>query len=138
MSAASPRPQAVWTYAELGTDLRGQASAARRAVLQGLIAALHMPRGSHAFWPYCLPADNLPELDMFFTGLARFRPSSVLLLGDRAATDFALAGTMPSGPLQDCLCRGYRFVRLPDMDAIAAMAPPARNRLIAFVRTILS
>ena len=136
--AISPQPQTVWTYAELGTDLHGQASAERRTVLQNLIVALHMPKGSHAFWPYCLPPDNTPDLPMFFSGLARFRPVTVLLMGDRAAEAFAACGAMPSGPLQDCLCQGYRFVRLPDMEDIAQMSAPAKNRLIAFIRTSLS
>jgi len=40
--------------------------------------------------------------------------------------------------LQDCLCQGYRFVRLPDMESIAQMSTPAKNRLISFIRTSLS
>lgn len=137
MAVGSPRPLAVWTYPELGTDLRGDASADRRRVLQELIAALKMPRGSHAFWPYALPPENTPAVDMFLSGLARFRPASVLLMGDRAASDLAPIGPLPAGALQNCLCRGCRFVRLPDMSVIAGSSASVRARLIEFIRTSL-
>ena len=128
---------AVWTYPELGIDLRGNASADRRRVLQELIVALKMPKGSHAFWPYSLPPENTPAVDMFLSGLARFRPASVLLLGDRAASELASIGPLPAGPLQNCLCRGCRFVRLPDMGVIAGSSASVRARLIEFIRTSL-
>ena len=138
MSASGSRPAAVWTYAELGTDLRGQADAARRQALQALIADLRMPKGSHAFWPYCLPPDNKPEPDMFSAGLTRFRPGLVLLIGDQAAGDLAALGSLPEVSLQLKMCCGMQFIRLPGLAEVSALSGPRREQLVAFIRAAIS
>jgi len=138
MSVSGKRPALVWTYAELGTDLRGQADAGRRQVLQSLIAELRLPKGSHAFWPYCLPPDNAPESDMFLAGITRFRPGLVLLAGGQAAADLAGLGPLPSVSFQIADCRGFRFILLPALSEAAKMAGPRRARHITFIRTAVS
>jgi len=131
---SSKRPAVVWTYAELGTDLRAQADAKRRQILRTMIDELHLPGGSHAFWPYCLPPDNAPEPEMFLAGLARFRPGLVLLAGVQARTDLAGLGALPSVNFQIASCRGFRFILLPGLTEIAEMPGPRREQLIAFIR----
>ena len=128
------RPAAVWTYAELGTDLRGQADDARRKILGALLAELRLPKGSHAFWPYCLPPDNAPDEAMFLAGLTRFRPGLVLLAGDRAVADLAGFGSLPSVCFQLASCRGFRFLLLPGLAEMANMAGPHREQLVTFIR----
>jgi hypothetical protein len=138
MSAAAALPAAVWTYAELGADLRGQADAGRRKALQTLIADLRLPRGSHAFWPYSLPPDNAPEPELFLAGLRRFRPGIVLLAGARAAADLAGIGPLPSVNFQLAACRDLRFILLPglaDMDATSGLR---REQMLAFIRDSLT
>ena len=136
VSVPGSRPAAVWTYAELGADLRGRADAGRRQVLQTLLGALRLPKGSHAFWPYCLPPDNAPEPEMFLAGLTRFRPWLVLLAGGRAVADLAGLG-LPSVNFQLAACGGFRFILLPDLAEVAEMTAPRREQLVAFVRAAI-
>lgn len=138
MSASGGRAAAVWTYAELGTDLRGQASQARREALQALIRDLKLPRGSHAFWPYALPPGNTPEPDMFLAGLARFQPGLVLMAGGRAAADLVALGPLPEVDLQLGVCRGSRCIRLPELETIASFGAARRAQLLALIRAALS
>ena len=133
-SAIAKQPAVVWTYAELGTDLRGQADAGRRQILRTLLAELDLPKGSHAFWPYCLPPGNAPEPEMFLAGLNRFRPGLVLLAGGQAAADLAGIGTLPAVNFQIVSCLGLRFVLLPGLAEMAGMAGSRREQLLDFIR----
>jgi hypothetical protein len=137
-AAAAPSPVVVWTYDALGADLRGQSSPERRAALQRLLAGLRLPRGSHAFWPYCLPPDNIPEPDIFMAGLRRFRPGLALLLGSRAAADLAGVAGMPATLFQTGLCRGIPCILLPDLETVDGLADRRREQILTLIRTSLA
>ena len=103
----------VWTYWELGADMCGTPSAARKKWLSKLIADLKLPKGTHAFWPVCLPeadADGGSVLranpDVFWAGIRKLGARMLVVIG----TDAAKAIGLPMTGNTFFLCSNYRGI----------------------------
>lgn len=103
----------LWTYAELGPDLMGNASADRSRLLKNIIGNLAWPKGSISFWPFTV-AENGRQLlkpDIFWLGVQALAPRSVIVFGQHVfeellnmheeLRDFVLSQTIPFVWLQE-------------------------------------
>jgi hypothetical protein len=111
----------LWTYAELGQDLRGGGDRARSAGLRELIGRLQLPRGSSAFWPLTLEEGWArfleagappPDSPFFLRGLARLRPQAVILFGEHSCRLSGLALSLRL-PFTQQIKDGRIFLLLP-------------------------
>ena len=85
----------VWTYWELGRDLRGAPDPQRRELLQALLNYLAHPPGTHSFWPVALPRrDGDGELEanapVFWEGVKLLHGRAVMIMGQQALRSLAL------------------------------------------------
>ena len=87
LAKAPPAPRAVFAYLELGLDLCGQASDARRALFKDIAGALRRagwPAGAIAFWPLAAPGPTgALDVDrtMFWRGVDRLGATTICLFG---------------------------------------------------------
>lgn len=116
LAKAPPAPWAVFTYLELGLDLGGQASDARRALFRDILGALRQagwPAGGVAFWPLAAPAPDgalAADRDMFWRGVETLGATVVCLFG-RPAWEALFPGRRHVlGPLRE---RGRSLLVLP-------------------------
>lgn len=135
-------PLAVWTYAELGADLArqsGEEGTKRGAFLRDMFKSLDFAPGSHALWPLGLPA---PEPEYFLAGARLLNPRAVFLLGTETAAildagfDQPLFSGNDETPRQSTR-QGLRFVLLPNIQRLSAETPQKKERILAFIRSLL-
>lgn len=107
----------VWSYPELGLDLNGQAVPERSAALKTLIGKLSLPRGTNTFWPMALPneqGDLTVDIDAYLFGLEKINPQVVLLLGEKAVSNFSRVVKLRV-PYTQQLFEGRLYIFLPDL-----------------------
>jgi hypothetical protein len=140
----TPAAPLLWTYAELGQDLRGDGDPARSAGLKELIGRLQLPRGSSAFWPLTLTegwpqdleADSAPpEACFFLHGLSRLRPRAVILFGEQSCLLSGLAFSSRL-PFTQQVKDGRLFLLLPAWSELLA-DEKLRERSFAYLQAAL-
>jgi len=129
----------VWSYAELGLDLTGQAKPERSALLKGLIAALGMPKGSSTFWPFCLAPDQVSAQaggHVFQMGLARSKAKALVLFGPESPLQCGLANA-PCSAFTQFIHKGVLVLVLPEMSALLDDSR-LNQQTIVFLRATLA
>jgi hypothetical protein len=139
----TPAAPLLWTYAELGEDLRGSGNRARSAALRELVGRLGLPRGSSSFWPLILErspsfpeTDPAPEAVFFQQGLNLLRPLAVIFFGERCCSlsGLALACRLPfTQEIKD----GRLFLLLPAWGGLLA-DKGLRERSFSYLHAALS
>lgn len=118
----------IWTYWELGGDMLGTPSAARRAFLQQLIQLMRLPRGSIGFWPVCVPEGEqlVPDVSRFWQGVTRHGALHVCSFGEQATALLQSEAAKKAQPGNITL------------HAFPAVTEMAAQNAVAFVPTLLS
>lgn len=139
LAKAPPSPRAVFAYLELGLDLGGQASDARRALFKDIAGALRRagwPAGAIAFWPLAAPGPAgalAPDRVMFWRGVDRLGATTVCLFG-RPAWEVLFPGRRHVfGPLRE----GRRVVlALPGPEDMLPDQRPAKQLAWKLLRSL--
>jgi len=126
-------PRIVWTYAGLGEDLAGAASAERRTVMAHILKGLGHPRGTHAFWPYMLPGAG-PEPEVFWSALDMAGSRAVLVFGSEARDALLLPRTLK--PYCQEIYRGRMVIQLQRPESLFSDEAGLR-KLILFLGPLL-
>lgn len=127
----------LWTYWALGEDLCGTPNAARRGLLQRLLADLGHPAGTHCFWPVALPDANglVANAGAFWGGVVEIKARALVVMGSAALKALGLPAQWR--PFQQPRYKGRCIVVLPDMDALIAQSHNYET-VRAFVREALA
>lgn len=140
--AKTPAAPVVWTYAELGDDLAGNAVAERSASLRRIIQALQLPRGTSAFWPVALPAaaphqeQGASASGCFGHGLTKISPKVVIFLGT-ASLHLSQLPLDLSLHFMQAIYQGRLYLLVPSFDEIMGN-PGMEDRVTRYLRTVLS
>lgn len=125
----TPRAKIAWTYWKLNDDLTagtpgGAEAAARKKrglLLRDMFRDLDMPRGSHTFWPACLPDEEgclAANPQVFWSGILELNCRGVVILGSQAAS--RLLPQKGLRPLEELRMAGKLAWILRDPDALLA------------------
>lgn len=128
-------PLVLWTYAGLEEDLMGAANRERQQFITRMLVALKHPGGTHVFWPYALPGEEvLQQPSLFWSGVALFDPRVLLLFGSDARDALA----MPRSLRPFCQERMYgrAVIQLPNPQAFIG-DEAAFARVLAFLASSL-
>ncbi len=119
--------QVVWTYADIGKDLRAgrnhdpaeaagaaEARARRSQILRRLLAELKFRPGTHTFWP--CQFDDAPDPDLFWSGVTAMRSRYVIVFGGACATALVNAEL---APLRWKMFRGHKIMALAEIDGFS-------------------
>ncbi len=134
----------IWTYWNLGHDVSGEASDARRALLRKILGDLKHPAGTHSFWPVALPTQakhahastaleaNIPA---FWAGAEHLGARVIIILGD-AATQ-ALNFQVQDVPFKQMKHQGRPIILAKDMDELIEN-PHIYDRMMTYLRPFLT
>ena len=134
------QPQLVWSYPSLSRDLGGDADAAHRDFLRGLLGDMALPKGSHAFWPLNRypygdgESEQTVDARMFLSGIAALKPESVILMCGQVPPELGLAELRPLSP---SIVHGHRYVVTPHVDDLIG-EPQRYAQLITFLKSIIA
>lgn len=110
----------IFTYLELGQDLAGQASDARRGLFRDIVGGLRAkagwPAGAAAFWPLAAPGPGgglTVDRVLFWRGVERLGPAAVCLFGRPAWEALFPGRRFVLGPLRE---GGWSLLVLPGPD----------------------
>lgn len=116
----------------------GTPDAARRALLQRLLADLAHPGGTHSFWPAALPVDG-KELEadsrIFWSGVGMLKARAVVVMGRPAVRALGLPERLR--PFQQTRHDSRLVVILRDMDFLV-QEPQHYDAVREFLRRALA
>ncbi len=131
----------IWTYWNLGHDLSGEASDARRTLLRKILTDLKHPAGTHAFWPLAMPnpAASVSGLEahvpIFWSGVEQLGARVVVVLGADAAQ--ALNFAVQNVPFTQIKHQGRPIILGKDMDELIEK-PQVYDRMMTYLRPFLT
>ncbi len=129
--------QVVWTYWELGNDLCGEASDARRGLLRKILTDLKHPPGTHTFWPVALPEQGslAAHVPAFWTGADQLGARIIIILGDQAT--HTLGFETQNIPFSHMRRHGKLIILAKDMDTLI-QNPSAYTNMMTYLRPFLT
>ncbi len=136
---ATKPARVIWTYWNLGHDLCGEASDARRHLLRKILAELKHPAGTHSFWPMALPQENsaelVPNIPVFWSGVRLLDARVLIILGDAAAK--ALGYNVYDMPFKEFRKQDKLVILAKDMEVLMEK-PHMYSMLMDYLRPHLT